>query len=275
MKVRWAPNLDPEVVMSSLKAVEESWRFLTREASLTTRGSGARHDHPRGQRQTLVLMALAANVHEMAQIIRPALPDRLTVAHMPIVRAIYETTLTLVWCDEVDDGIDAILNEEARQRSCLADEMLLASSWAGGAETVRLDWDELESTSNPHARRVGRLADDIALDGAYVLYRVMSHFSHPSIKVFDSYDDGTTGIDGASPTLSVSRHPFPLGMTATLSHIVVSCLVWSTTVINFMDPARSQRDELRKLARNLGIPDGLPVTTAARLRGAKKPGRNL
>lgn len=233
---------------------------------VTTRGTGARAGRARTEAQTVLITAYATHVHETAKLLLPYLPDRLTVAHAPLLRSIFETTLTLVWVDEVDDGADALMSEEGRQRRNIAKNLedLGRADWA-----TEIPHQEavMESTSIPQGRHFEQLAKDIAFAEAYVTYRALSSLSHPSIQVADAYvgnrDDGSVFLRAQGKAMS---H----GESDGWGHVIASCLVWSGYVANYLDPARTRRSELRRIAKELGVPAELPVRAEAIERVARQ-----
>lgn len=51
------------------------------------------------------------------------------------------------------------------------------------------------------------------------------------------------------------------------AHLIACCLVWSGRVVDYLDPVRTRRNDLRRAARNLGIKPELPVHYQAHQRG--------
>ena len=47
--------------------------------------------------------------------------------------------------------------------------------------------NEVETPSAVQGRNFEKLADDVALDGAYVLFKILSSFSHATVRVVDEY----------------------------------------------------------------------------------------
>lgn len=144
----------------------------------------------RTEQQVATMMTLTAHVHSTATILRPVLPDGLTIAHMPLVRAIFESTITAVWCDEVADGANALINEGSRQRRNLRDSLAKTRSMTELASMINVGAGSLPSSSDQQARRIEQRCADVALDGAYAMYRMLSGMGHASIDTIDTCLDG-------------------------------------------------------------------------------------
>lgn len=222
----------------------------------------------RSEAQVASIMTLTAHVHATAMLLRPALPDGLTVVHMPLVRSIFESTITVVWCDEVADAADGLVNEGARQRRALSRSLAASRSMRDLADQVSAaEWGVLPTSSTEQAKYMEKRCDDVALDGAYAIYRVLGGFSHASIETIDAYLD-TQSFTPGEP-MSVKSNPGPLSSSHAWAHLVACCLVWSGMVVNYLDPARRRRNDLRRIARSLGTTPELSVKYAAHQRGRR------
>ncbi|WP_434177122.1 DUF5677 domain-containing protein [Brachybacterium conglomeratum] len=205
-------------------------------------------------------MAYATHVPETARLIIEYLPDRLTVAHAPLIRSIFEKTMTLAWVDEVDDGAEALMTEEARQRRNLA-RCLMEIGDAENAAMIRHQEDqELDTSSLAQGRYFEQLTKDIGLENAYTTYRVLSSLAHPSIQVADSYLDSE---DGDQLFLRSRGRALSHGAKDGWGYLIAMCLVWSGYVANYLDPNRTRRSELRRVARELGVLAELPIRLEA------------
>jgi hypothetical protein len=180
----------------------------------------------RSEAQVATIMTLTAHVHATATILRPAIPDELTIAHMPLVRSIFESTITIAWCDEVADGALSLVTEGARQRRALRRSLEKSRTMSEMADQISgTDWSRLPTSSTPQARSIEQRCDDVALNGAYAFYRMLSGLSHVSIETIDAYLDAESFIPGEP--MSVKSNPGPISSSPAWSHLVASCLVWS------------------------------------------------
>jgi hypothetical protein len=226
----------------------------------------------RSEAQVATIMTLTAHVHATAAILRPAIPDELTIAHMPLVRSIFESTITIAWCDEVADAAQSLVNESARQRRALRSSLEKSRTMSEMADQISgTDWSSLPTSSSQQARYIEQRCDDVALDGAYAFYRMLSGMSHVSIETIDAYLDAESFIPGEP--LSVKSNPGPISSSPAWSHLVACCLVWSGMVVNYLDKTRSRRSQLRLVARALGIRPELPVKYDAHRRGQQSTKR--
>lgn len=222
------------------------------DTSLSGKGTGAGAGHDRTPEQVQVVLGLVTHVYATVRYLRPAIGDGLTIVQMPLVRSTFEATLTAVWCDEVADGARAMVNEDVRQRRNLAAELAKTHTLADLAQTVaHLDLVALETSSADQARQFQQLAADIAMDGAYATYRMLSHLSHPGIKVVDEY---MVADDPANPEdVEFRREPDPMTSASAFAGILACNLVWAGMVANYYDPTRTLRNSLRAAARKLGV----------------------
>lgn len=218
--------------------------------------------------QIATIMTLTAHVHQTAIILRPVLPDGLTIAHMPLVRSIFESTITLVWCDEVPDAANALINEGSRQRRNLRDSLAKTHSMAEMAAQINVVDGVLPTSSEQQARWIESRCKDIALDGAYALYRMLSGMGHASIDTVDSYLDSQSLIPGQP--ISVKSNPGSLPSSHAWSHVIACCLLWSGMVANYLDRTRSRRSALRRIAKALQVQAELPVKYNAVQRTQKR-----
>ena len=220
----------------------------------------------RTEQQVATIMTLTAHVHRTAMILRPVLPNGLTIAHMPLVRSLYEATLTVCWTDEVADGANGLLNEGLRQRRALRQSLANTRSMREIADQISgTDLTELPTASTQQARQMQQRCDDIALDGGYAIYRMLSGLSHPSVDTIDAYVDGDSFQLGQR--MSIKSNPGVLESSYAWSHLVACCLVWSGMVTNYLDKSRSRRNRLRRIARELDVQPQLAVRYDAHLRG--------
>lgn len=255
----------PVPVQTVVEELLEGWKGFVQDGGPTLsdwRG--------RSQAQVATIMTLTAHVHATAAIVQPVLPDGLSIAHMPLVRSIFEATMTVVWCDEVADGAQSLVNEGARQRRALRASLETTRTMGDIAEQLSgTDWTGMPTSSEQQARSIEKRCDDVALDGAYAFYRVLSGLSHVSVETIDAYLDAASFVPGEP--MSVKSNPGSLASSPAWSHLVACCLVWSGMVVNYLDPSRSRRSHLRSVARTLGIRPELPVKYDAHRRGRRPP----
>lgn len=257
-------------VLETVDGLLSGWDDFIRDPapSLSRRGTGSRRGRDRTEVQVAVILALATHVHATAAYLRPVLGDQVTVVQMPLVRAIFESTLHIVWVDEVDDAVNAFVNEAGRSRRNLSASLARTHTLKDWADQIRhTDWVDLDTTSTDQAKHFERLAEDIALGGAYAYYRLLCQHTHPTVAVVDQY---LVPEEFSPEHITLRTTPTPL-TPVPWTHIVASCLVWSGMVVNYLDPARQRRAELRRAAASLHIPAELAVRDTAIRRGATKP----
>lgn len=209
--------------------------------------------------QVAAILSLTAHTYETAALLRPAMPDAVTMAHMPLVRTIYETALTVLWIDKVDDAAQAWLNEFVRQRGVLRETMAKSTSLAQYAAAVTHVDDDKPDTSgsvDSEARHFERLSQRLQLDGAYAYYRLLCQMTHPSATAADQYL-----APSETSAFAFNPRPAPLENSRTWACLVAGCLVWSARVVDYIDGS-ARRNDLRSCARRLGIKADLGWSTA-------------
>ncbi len=220
----------------------------------------------RSHAQVATIMGLAAHVHNTAVLLRPAMPSDLTIVHVPLVRAIFEATITLVWCDEVADGAESLAREGARQQRGLIRALAGTRTLKDLADHIsQVEWTEDQPASAAQGKFIEKRCADVALDGAYAIYRMLSALSHASTDTIDAYLVGDSPAPGVP--LSVTTNPGPLSSSVAWSHLVGSCMVWAGMTVNYLDRNRARRSDLRRVGRQLGIDPELAVNYSAHRRG--------
>lgn len=241
------------------------WDEFVDASRLQTLGTGARRGRDRSMGQMAFVIGLVTHVHESARHLRQSMPGPLSVVHMPVVRAMYESTLTAVWCDEVDDGAAAKVTEHWRGRKNTRAAILDMNSFDASQVPPRDEIQRLASESVEQGKEFVKLCDEVALDGAYFYYRLMSSLSHASVEVADAYLD--LGEDGHPEILA---RPKPAANDEWPYLTVVYCLIWSGMVANYYDPSRLRRNDLRRIAQGVGIAAELPVKASAVDHGSQR-----
>lgn len=180
----------------------------------------------------------------------------------PTVRATFETALTAMWLSQSREATYAFHNEHERQTRNLVEHGLKAASEAmrAGAEGVPArSVEEYDTSANPQARSFEQLC--AALTGgrdAYVVYRLMSTYAHPSMAITEHYlfeSQNEAGVTlHAEPTQP--RDNFWL-------YITVASMIWALRAVDHMDQGHPHRRWLRHAARELGIVETLSLTAEA------------
>lgn len=222
------------------------------------------------QQQLLLAHGLCAHVHYLAPAALDLLDDGRVLASLPLVRACFESAITAQWVTQTTDGSPAFVNEEVRQRLAQVGTMEKAVSevFREAAPGIAANLPPiLDATAT--ARGFHSICDDLAPGGAdaYTIYRVLSQYSHASIRVVDGY----LKVARTGPGVGLRTTPAEPS-AATWTNVLASCLVWAGRSNDYLDGDRTRRSELRAAANALGINSELHLSPAAVLReaGAKK-----
>lgn len=210
----------------------------------------------------LTIWGLAAHAHAQARIVRGLGASGIALA--PLVRTPFECALTAQWIiKRGPKALPAFLNEGARQRVNLGKSMHDAG-WAGmtpeiieGLEAERLPPDDLDA----QARQFHAIVHDFRPGQAlYVIYRVLSGFSHASTTLVDTYVHEDAG---APAGISLRREAEPHGV-GSWEYVLVWTLVWSGRALDWVTHRSPSRHFYGRIAREAGMPgDMLTLTEAA------------
>lgn len=257
--------MDPDDIEALSRCAEdliEQWQS-THDETFRMRRPGRRTT----EMQFAVVFGLASHVHNVVAELLPAARRGLTVVELPLVRMAYESAISAQWVAQVDDGVNAFYNEEIRQRRNLRTTLAKSVSdvFREGAATLRhTDSPALESDST--ARQFEQRCLDLTPGGpdAYALYRILSMASHATIDVCDEYlEEDAQGSLQLVPDARRRRD------AAAWTSIICSSLVWAGRAVDYFDATNRRRSELRRVARELGIPSELQLSEHYRTRIAR------
>lgn len=201
-----------------------------------------------------VVIGLVNHVYDTARAIALLVDSEQTNAAVPLVRSVYESALTAVWVVQSrdHDGITAFIHEYTRGRKALQDDALKSATRAfrETAGNIPNADPSLYEGSADSARQFRQICLDLNPGGvdAYILYRVLSGYSHATMNVVDLYfderDDGTVvKLLEASEALE----PAPLIMLTACS------LAWAGRAFSYLSNDAAHRSVVRKAALKLGI----------------------
>lgn len=181
----------------------------------------------------------------------------------PTIRMAYECALTACWLADSREGVAAIFNEHARQRTNLAASFRESFSevFREGADTISgVGVERLETIANAQAKNFKDLCYSLGRPDAYALYRALSTSCHATPDIADAYIDERP----EAPTgIHLRLEPQETGHDAWL-FTLVAAMVWAARALDTMDQDRSNRNYLRGLARRLNVPELLRLTEEAR-----------
>ena len=164
----------------------------------------------------------------------------------------------------------AFVNEDVRQRLAQVKTLEQAVSEvfrdAAPGIAANLPPPILDTTAT--ARGFHNICDDLVPGGAdaYTVYRVLSQYSHATIRVVDGYLQATS----TGPGVVLRTNPAEPD-AATWTNVLASCLVWAGRSNDYIDGAKTRRSELRAAANALGINSELQLSPAAVLRESRRP----
>jgi len=253
---------DIDALTACAESLIDSWRS-THDDSFRMR----RRNRSATEGQFAVIFGLSSHVHNVAAELLPACRRGLTVVELPLIRVAYESAISAQWVAQVDDGVNALYNEEIRQRRNLQRTLLKSVStvFREGAESLTHTQNApLESESS--ARAFEQRCLDLSPGGsdAYSLYRILSMASHATLDLCDEYlQEDAQGVLHLVPEGQRRRD------AAAWTSILCSSLVWAGRAVDYFDDHHRRRSELRRVARDLGISSELQLSDHYRTRIAQ------
>ena len=186
---------------------------------------------------------------------------------LPTVRATFETALTAMWLSQSREATYGFYNEHERQTRTLVEHGLRAASEAmraGASAPEPRPGRNYETNTDPQARSFQQLCASLtAGPDAYVVYRLMSAYAHPSMAITEHYlveADNEAGVTLHAEPAQPSDH-FWLYMT-------VASMIWALRAVDHLDAGHPHRSWLRRAARRLGIAETLRMTAEAQAKEA-------
>lgn len=203
--------------------------------------------------------ALAAHVHSLSPSVVNLFREGVAFTAIPLVRVMYECALTSQWIQLRSDAANAFLNRDIKRRQALERTLPRASSRVFQESSVAgVDVDELETAATGPAGNFERLCDELTPGGtdAYIYYRIMSWYSHPSVALVDRYL--IPGEDEELP--AVSEEPVTSESDLTFLYLAVCSMVWSGNAVDAFDTQRTRKVQLQAVADELGIQAELGIS---------------
>jgi len=224
------------------KLIELWWQWV---------GTGSIHlqprrDFPKTQRQAAVLITHTQHLFQLVKTIRPHLPKDLPITLVPVAREALETGIWILWADRFEDAAEAAINEAERKQKNLKASMIESSIFPAGMSLDIPEWTRLDSPSAGHTRSVESMAKALDLPELYAFYRMFSRLSHPGIEVSDQY------LKAGENGQPLFRDVAPPGFESRLAtRVLPLMLLKATRIITYLTNDRTQRREVRDIARGL------------------------
>jgi len=218
----------------------------------------------------LAVHGLCAHTYRVGEQALAMYETGMVMETFPLLRLSYESALTAHWIAQNVDGSEAVLNNDVLSRRAAAGTLSKAHSEilrSGAQDFPGADKELIQTSSQAQVRNFEQLCQDLEPGGAdaYAYYRLMSWYSHPTARIIDSYLQPTEDMQDLA---SLRLEPEKLDVN-TWVHFLAFALVWAARSLDFLDADRTHRSELRKAARDLGIPEVLKLSEKARQRTAK------
>lgn len=227
---------------------------------------GQRDERPHAGR-FVSIYGLAAHAHALIEHARPHLTTELLPAVLPLVRQAYECALTATWMALNRESAFAQFNEEIRRTRAVRVTLGKSRQFADRVELLAQEPEELSGVASlAQARNFSVLCDDLEPDGAtfYLVYRILSKYCHSGPFVIDQY---LTPDEDTGDIAALHVRPDRPGIDPELTTFVAAAaLILAGRAVDFIEPSRTRRSDLRRAAHELGIPTELRLSAHARQR---------
>ncbi len=234
----------------------------------TTVELGQRGERPNVSR-FISVVALAGHTHLAVDQAIQHFEDGQDLLGTPMLRLGFESALTASWMALNSESSFALHNNEISAREALRKTIGESKQFADRLKDFPDLDDKLENvSSDAQAKYFWRLCEDLAPDGKtlYLLYRMLSKMCHPSGFVIDRF----VRMDEEGEVTALGWRPLPHDEDPGLMYfLAVMSLVYAGRAVDFIEPSRSRRSELRDAARAAGFPAELRLTPEADQRIAK------
>lgn len=267
---RLPPRYDPLMVLDNsglrdlINDLDEHWAeaSLQREMYQPAARKGKKFIREDMVRISLV-MGLSRHSYETAKSVLVLLDHGMTAQAVPLVRLTYECALVVshVVQSEEQHGVRAFLHEYNRLGAAAKQDAEKSVSEVfrnGAASFVDVDPSKFEGSFDT-VRNFQDVCADLQPGGkdAFLIYRMLCKYSHPSLPIADSYFqkiDHPNGLPGVRdiPEISLSED--------VLLQLLASSLVWSGRAFSYLTRNKADRSFLRAKARALGVTDGLQLS---------------
>lgn len=230
-----------EIAVEVIDDLTTEWVALQRQGKFNL--------HPRRKKsvgQAASTLGMAQHVHATVGILRPALPDGLTIAHMPLVRSVFETALRTVWLDSHPEAVSGLVKEQERQMKNLGRTMEKDPSLREVArERPELFDVSSEATSlDAEARSLERMLGDGGTH-LYFIYRTLCTYTHPTAYLATRYlelnEKWEWKINASARDQMADQHTW----------LVACSYVWTTRVLTYYNRDDDLRRKVREHARRL------------------------
>lgn len=217
-------------------------------------------ERPTYERQAALILGLTAHTFETARLVQEMATDRkLSATTMPLIRACLESSVTAMWVAQVDDAAEALGHVHSRQEELLFDQFRSTGdpTWAQLLASMEpRSYAFGPTNSNPQAKSFEARCKDLEFGSTiYALYRVLSGWCHPSVRLADEYVIDTQKLETEEGmNFGLLTRAKPVDDQDTWLFIVAMSALWASRSFNFLTQDRAHRSALQRAARELGVP---------------------
>lgn len=185
---------------------------------------------------------------------------------LPLARLSLESAINALWLVQTGEGLMGFVNEGTRQRNNVFIEMAKSANeiFREGAAAHGAEEAYPQSFTDAAARNFQQMTE--ALQGghdAYLLYRMLSQYSHPGLRLVDEYllenEESESGV-----TLITTPDKFAADDDPAFLFITVVAMMWGARALDHLQMDHRHRSRLRAIAKTLTAPETLNLTAKAR-----------
>lgn len=213
--------------------------------------------------QLIITYTLAAHTHRLASTVLLLQEHERRLEAIPLVRSAMEHALTTQWLAQYQDAIRGYMHEGLRQHKSLLSR-IAAAGWKKASDALT-QFDQIEGDKHPAhdaARYVERLCNDLepAGDEAYSMYKILCAYTHPTPRIAEAYL--------LQDPLRLSREPVSYDQSDWTVWLFITCAstMWAARAVDILEKGSPRMNELRSVARLLGVTPQFQLSLAFRRR---------
>lgn len=238
---------EPEL-LELLRSLLKGWETLPPETAARSKDIS--------EAQLVTVFGLAAHTHRLAAATDVLWRESMRLEAMPLIRGAMEHALTAQFTAQARDAVFGLLNDYAKKRNSLNEEIVKAG-WSGADKLVSDldDWGQVDTPTTVSARNFQQLCTDLEPGGAeaYALYRLLSGLSHAGGMIVDEYAE-----DGP---LRLSVMPDKFAAAPGWLGLLCASVVWAGRAFDMITRGNIRREDLHQAAKKLSIKPELQLST--------------
>lgn len=246
------PDVSIEASLARMERLRGSWK--ARPSALGIRAlDGSTH-------RSLMITVLARHAITLNDAVATLAGERMFISAAPLVRGTLESAVTAAWMVVTRHSLEALAEEQARQRTALGRDATKLAHWIGlgepGREPTEAEADLIERWQQFRSYAAKSFEQRcLAFPSApwlYADYRWLSQFVHPGTALLDVYVR-QTGRSGPPKGNQVSLDPANFANSAFVLELQVLALHLALTAADAVAEGSPSRDLLTDVGNEFGV----------------------